>query len=44
MSNVITCILSMDLFFILKNMMKVERVVILEFVSRDQLLMSLKGS
>jgi len=44
MSNVITCILSMDLFFILKNMIKVERVVILEFVSRDQLLMSLKGS
>jgi len=44
MPNVITCILSMDLFFILKNMIKVERVVILEFVSRDQLLMSLKGS
>jgi len=44
MSNVITCILSMDLFFILKNMIKVERVVILEFVSMDQLLMSLKGS
>jgi hypothetical protein len=35
MSNAITCILSIDLFFILKNMIKVERVVILEFVSRD---------
>jgi hypothetical protein len=34
--------LSMDMSFILKSMVRVERPIIMDFVLRDQLLMNLK--
>ena len=33
---------SMDIFFILKSMVRVEKTIIVKFVLRDQRLMSLK--
>jgi len=41
-SSVTTSISLTNMFFILKNMVRVERHVIVEFVLRKQLLMSLK--
>jgi len=42
MSSAIISISSMDMSFILKSMVRVERPIIVEFMLRDQLLMSLK--
>jgi hypothetical protein len=42
MSSAITSILSMDMSFILKSIVRVKRPIIVEFTLRDQFVLSLK--
>jgi len=43
MLSSITCILSIDMSFILESMAKIERHIIVQFMLRDHILKSLKG-